>query len=143
VHGDYRLGNVLIHPSEPRVVAVLDWELSTIGNPLADVGYVCVTYHLAPGEAGVSGTVGEDLAGTGIPDQQRFVESYAAHAGVDPPADVDRYVVFSMFRLASITAGVWRRGRQGNAADARAGSDEFRDRYREIARAAWQLARSR
>lgn len=139
-HGDFRLGNVLIHPSQPRVVAVLDWELSTIGHPLADLGYTCLTYHLQAERDGRNGVAGEELAGTGIPDQQAFVASYCRHARRDVPASLDVFVVFSMFRLASIVAGVWRRGLDGNAADARAGTSEYRDRYRELAETAWRLA---
>jgi aminoglycoside phosphotransferase (APT) family kinase protein len=137
-HGDYRLGNVLIHPTEPRVVAVLDWELATIGNALADLAYFCLTYHLPGGPDGRSGVAGEELAGTGIPDQQAFVASYCRYADREPPGSRDVFVVFSMFRLASIVAGVWRRGVEGNAADSRA--TEFRERYRELAEAAWALA---
>jgi aminoglycoside phosphotransferase (APT) family kinase protein len=139
-HGDYRLGNVLLHPTEPRVVAVLDWELATIGNPLADLGYFCVTYHVPSGPGGGTGVADENLTGTGLPDQQTFVESYCAHAGRKPPESLDVFVVFSMFRLASITAGVWRRGLEGNAADARASTTEYRERYRSMAEAAWALA---
>ena len=142
VHGDYRLGNVLIHPDQPRIVAVLDWELSTIGHPLADLGYACITYHLVAGSSGRSGLFGEDFGHTGIPDQQDFVASYARYAGCDPPRGLKPFVVFSMFRLAAITAGVWRRGLDGNAADARAGTSEFRDRYRGVASAAWSVAHS-
>jgi aminoglycoside phosphotransferase (APT) family kinase protein len=139
-HGDYRLGNVLLHPTEPRVVAVLDWELATIGNPLADLGYFCVTYHVPGGPGGLTGVAGDNLNGTGLPDQQAFVESYCAHAGRKPPESLDVFVVFSMFRLASITAGVWRRGVDGNAADARASTTEYRERYRGLAETAWELA---
>jgi hypothetical protein len=81
------------------------------------------------------------LAGTGIPGQREFVADYCAHMGRAVPESLDVFIVFSMFRLASIAAGVWRRGRDGNAADARASSDLFRQRYRTIAEQAWKLAR--
>jgi hypothetical protein len=92
------------------------------------------------GPGGLTGVSGENLTGTGLPDQQAFVESYCAQAGRTPPESLDVFVVFSMFRLASITAGVWRRGVQGNAADARASTTEYRERYRAMAETAWELA---
>jgi hypothetical protein len=88
----------------------------------------------------MTGVLGENLTGTGLPDQQTFVDSYCAHANRTPPQSLDVFVVFSMFRLASITAGVWRRGIEGNAADARASTTEYRERYRGMAETAWELA---
>ncbi|WP_088285907.1 phosphotransferase family protein [Ideonella sp. A 288] len=135
VHGDYRLGNVLVHPTEPRIVAVLDWELATIGHPLADLAYLCIGHHLPPSEGGF---VGLDLAAEGVPTQDECVARYCAHAGREVPADIDRVVAFSMFRLAAICAGVYHRALSGNAADARALT--FRDRFLSIAEAGWALA---
>jgi aminoglycoside phosphotransferase (APT) family kinase protein len=109
---------------------------------LADLGYFCVTYHVPGGPGGRSGVSGENLTGTGLPDQDAFLESYCRHAGRALPDSLDVFVVFSMFRLASITAGVWRRGVEGNAADSRAGTDEYRERYRVMAETAWELAQT-
>lgn len=135
VHGDYRLGNVLVHPTQPRLVAVLDWELATIGHPFSDLAYLCVGHHLPPEEGGF---VGLDLGAQGVPSQAACVARYCQIAGCEEPADFDRYVAFSMFRLAAICAGVYKRALDGNAADQRALG--FRERYLSIAQAGWSLA---
>lgn len=135
VHGDYRLGNVLVHPQAPSIAAVLDWELATIGHPLADLAYLCVGHHLPQAEGGYAGL---DLAAEGIPTQDALVERYCQAAERPLPREFNRYVVFSMFRSASICAGVYKRALDGNAADPRALG--FLERFHTIAEAGWALA---
>ncbi|MBI3367973.1 MAG: phosphotransferase family protein [Burkholderiales bacterium] len=136
VHGDYRLGNVLIAPDGPQVAAVLDWELATLGHPLADVGYHCLMYHLPASEGGCSDI---DLAAAAIPSQDEWVARYCEHAGRAPSKALDVFVVFSAFRLAAINAGVYKRALDGNASDPRA--IQSQGRYRAVARLGWDLAR--
>lgn len=115
VHGDYRLDNVLIHPTEPRIAAVLDWELSTIGNPLADFAYHMMTWRFAPEL--FRGLAGEDLEALGIPGEQAYLETYLDRTGFDMPQDWEFFLILSMFRIASILQGISKRAREGNAAN--------------------------
>ncbi len=114
VHGDYRPGNLIFSDADSTVVAVLDWELSTIGHPLADLGYFLLPYHLDENLLGHS-LRGVDTAKLGIPAEQILLDTY--RDGGQPVGDIDYYIAFSMFRLAAILAGVLRRGIDGNASD--------------------------
>ena len=118
VHGDLRFDNVIMHPTEPRPVAVLDWELSTLGHPLADFTYFLMVWKFP--RAIRNGLDGLDLAALGIPTMEEAAERYAARTGRSTLADIDYCLAYNMFRLASIAQGVYARALQGNASSEQA-----------------------
>lgn len=112
-HGDFRIGNLMFHPTEPHVIGVLDWELSTLGHPLADLGFCVIPWHSAPSEYG--GLLGTDWRGSGIPERAAFEAEYYAHAL--PTAQLTPFhVAFALFRFAVIFVGIGDRARSGSAA---------------------------
>jgi aminoglycoside phosphotransferase (APT) family kinase protein len=139
VHGDFRLDNAIFHANEPRILAVLDWELSTLGHPLVDLAYLCMRYHLSADQ--FRGLGGLDPAALQIPSEAECVADYCRRLGRAPvaPQDWTYYLAFNMFRLTGILQGVLARAIQGNASSATA--LEAGRRARPLAEQAWTLVR--
>ena len=146
VHGDYRLDNLVFHRDEPRIIAVLDWELSTIGHPLADFSYHCMSWHIPPGT--FRGIGGLDHAALGIPSEIDYVRRYCARTSTgasraDPDAlmiDWNFYLAYNLFRLASITQGIAKRVVDGTASSAQARATGASTRA--LAQMAWRFAQA-
>lgn len=140
VHGDYRLDNLMFAPDAPQITAVLDWELSTLGHPLADFSYHCMAWHIPPGA--FRGIGGLDHAALGIPSEQEYIQLYCQRTGLAQPeqlqADWNFYMAYNMFRIAAILQGIAKRVEAGTASSAQAVSSAAG--ARPLAQMAWRFA---
>jgi len=136
VHGDFRVDNMIFHPQAPRVLAVLDWELSTLGHPLSDFAYHVMMYRLPPDILG--GLQGVDLAAAGLPSEAAYVRAYCERTGRQAIPDLDVYIAFNLFRFAAILHGIRGRAARGTASSAQAAA--MSANLERVAAIGWTLA---
>jgi aminoglycoside phosphotransferase (APT) family kinase protein len=134
VHGDYRSDNLIFHPTEPRVLAVLDWELATLGDPLADFAYHLLMYHMPT--LAFPGLLGRDLAALRLPSESEYVGAYCANTGRSGIPDLDGYLAFCLFRLAAIFHGIRSRVIRGTAVSDK--GREYAKHVEALANLGWQ-----
>jgi aminoglycoside phosphotransferase (APT) family kinase protein len=140
VHGDYRLDNMILAPDRPQVLAVLDWELSTLGDPLADFTYHLMQWFMPATDigAGTATLVGKDLAALGIPSLADYVDAYVERTGLDPRPHLPTYLAYNFFRLAAILQGIVGRVRDGTATNENAPAKA--QMVKPLAEVAWRFA---